>query len=317
MNRRNLLLAAATVGAGLPALAQEKATAIVVPYAPGGSLDTAARLLAEQLRKGVGRNFIVDNKPGANGLIGTKAVQAAAPDGSMLLFNGPNIVTLPINQKAANYDAFKDFTPIACFGKVEYFLVVHESVPGHSVADVIKFARSRPEGIFAGNAGSGSIGHMLAAAFAKHAGINVTHVPYKGASDVMRALAGGEVQMQLTTTTAALEKLAKSGRLRYVAVASEKRSIFAPEVPALRETLPGMLALDSWGALFGPAGMAEDVVRPLSDAARNAMASPDVVARLASQFISPLYLDGHELKIAMANAVTAQQRLKQESGVSG
>lgn len=316
MKRRNLLLATAAFGCA-QANSQDRSTSIIVPYAPGGSLDTTARLLAEQLRKSLGRTFVVDNKPGANGLIGTRAVQLASPDGATLLFNGPNIVTLPINQKEANYDPFRDFTPIACFGKVEYFLVVNQSTNASSIADLIKFARNKPDGIFAGNAGAGSIGHMLAAAFAKHAGVKVTHVPYKGAGDVMRALVAGEVQMQLATTTAALDKLAKDGRVRYVGVASEKRSPFAPTVPTLRENLPAMSPLESWSALFGPAALPDSIALPISAAARAAISSPEVVEKLAAQFISPLYMDKNELKAAMSAAGVAQLKLRLESGIAG
>ncbi len=317
MKRRSFLVSTAALAAPALVAAQSKVSTIIVPYGPGGSLDSAARLLADQLRIALGRTFIVENKPGANGLIGTRFVQAAPPDGNTLLFNGPNIVTLPVMQKGVNYDPFKDFTAIACFGRVEYFLVAHESTGAKSVADLIKFARGRPEGLFAGNAGSGSIGHMLAAAFARNAGIAITHVPYKGAGEVMRAVTAGEVHMQLTTTSAALEKLAQAGRVHYLAVASEHRSHFARDVPTIRETVPSMLPLDSWSALFGPAGMAPDAVRLLSDASRATMTKSEVVAQLGAQFISPLHLDGPELTKLMVTAVESQQRLRRESGVVG
>lgn len=315
MKRRTFVgaMGAMAVAGGLQA--QERATSIIVPYAPGGSLDSAARLLADQLEKIMGRTFIVENKPGANGLIGTKAVQNAAPDGRTLLFNGPNIVALPSFMKEANYDPFKNFVPIAGFGAVEYFLVAHESAGAKSVADLIRYGRSRPEGIFAGNAGNGSISHMLAAAFGKHAGVKVTHVPYKGAADMMRALAAGEIQMQISTTTATLEKMQQTGRVQYLAVASAKRSTFAPGVPTLRESLPEMIALDSWSALFAPAGVPERTAQALGAAVQQAMAAQGVAERLSVQYISPVYLDSSMLKAEMAKAATAQARLRNESGI--
>lgn len=317
MKRRNFLISTAALAAPALSMAQGKVSTIVVPYGAGGSLDFAARLLADQLHAVLGRTFIVENKAGANGLIGTRYVQAAAPDGNTLLFNGPNIVTLPVMQVGANYDPFKDFTPISCFGRVEYFLVATGSTGAKSVADLIQFARGRPDGLLAGNAGTGSIGHMLAAAFAKNAGIKVTHVPYKGAGEVMRAVTAGEVHMQLTTTSAALEKLAQAGRVNYLAVASETRSMFARDVPTIRETVPSMLALDSWSALFGPAGMSPDLVRSLTDATRTAMAKAEVVAQLGAQFIGPLHLNGQELTKLMEKSGEAQKRLRHDSEMTG
>lgn len=156
---------------------------------------------------------------------------------------------------------------------------------------------------------------MLAAAFGKHAGVKVTHVPYKGAADMMRALAAGEIQMQISTTTATLEKMQQTGRVQYLAVASAKRSTFAPGVPTLRESLPEMIALDSWSALFAPAGVPERTAQALGTAVQQAMAAQGVAERLSVQYISPVYLDSSMLKAEMAKAATAQARLRNESGI--
>lgn len=221
MNRRDSIKAtaslclASTVGA---AFAQVPAAPIriIVPAAAGGTVDSMARMLAEAMRPKLGV-VVVENKAGAAGLIGTKYVQNGPSDGRTLLFAQQGFISVPLVQPGG-YEPFQDFRPVGIYARSPNFLMVHHSVPATTLPEFIAYAKSLPGGIDAANAGINSAGHLHTAWMARHAGIKVNHIPYKGVAETAQALLSGQVQMQLTATTEALNAQAREGKVRIIAM---------------------------------------------------------------------------------------------------
>lgn len=260
MNRRILLtftLLAGTV-IGMPASwSQEKSPLmrIVVPYAAGGQSDLLARALAQSLSKTLDRNVIVENKVGAAALIGTRAVQTAAPDGNTILFHNSGFVALPLLTKTATYDPDKDFVPVSMVGYSPNFLMINGNVPAKTLPEFIAWAKSQPDGIAAANSGIGSAGHLAAQLFGKRAGVKIVHVPYKGTAETQTALIAGDVQMQLTSSTEVITQQAKA------LTEPEIRERFAQNCMATVHKDPASFAavigesLGAWKAMIAELGL--------------------------------------------------------------
>jgi tripartite-type tricarboxylate transporter receptor subunit TctC len=305
MHRRKLLYAATAAGITtiLPvARAQDKLIRIVVPYAAGGQTDMMARALAASMSKSLERNVIVENKAGAAALIGTRAVQMAPPDGNTLLFHNSGFVALPMLTKGANYDPVKDFMPVAVVGNGPNYLMVSGTVQARSAAEFIAWAKAQPEGITCANSGLGSAGHLSAQLFAKRAGINITHIPYKGSAETAIALINGEVTMQLTSPTEILTQQAKLGKVRFLAVTSVARTSMAPELPVLSDTIPGFVN-DGWFGLLTSAGSPSAQVQAVSGAIKKAVAEPEIRERFLRTYIEPKYLDPSQFASAVDDSV--------------
>jgi tripartite-type tricarboxylate transporter receptor subunit TctC len=254
-----------------------------------------ARSLATSMAKTLDRTVLVDNRPGAAGLLGTRAALTAPPDGDTLFFTNPGYITLPLTNKDANYDPLKDFSFVGMVGRSPLFLMVHESVPVKTAAELIDYARKHPAGLTSANAGLGSSGHVTAVMFAKAAAIKIEHIPYKGTSETATALISGQVKMQINATTEALNAQAKNGRIKLLAVMSEKRTPLAPDVPAISEVLPGF-AIDTWFGILAPAGTPAPVVGKLNEALGVALQEPEVRERFAAGFIEIQHSSPAELK---------------------
>jgi tripartite-type tricarboxylate transporter receptor subunit TctC len=303
MNRRNTLRIASagllfSIALHAWPQAQKPPVRIIVPYAAGGITDIMARVLATSMAKTLQRTVIVDNRPGAAGLLGTRAALTAPPDGDTLFFTNPGYITLPLTNKDAHYDPVKDFTPVGMVGRSPLFLMVHESVPAKSASELIAYAKTQPQGLSTANAGLGSSGHVTAVMFAKAAGIKLEHIPYKGTSETANALISGQVKMQINATTEALNAQARSGRIKLLAVMSEKRSSLVPDVPAISETLPGF-AIDTWFGILAPAGTPAPIVQKLNESLAVALREPDVRERFKTGFIDIQYSSPSELAAAI------------------
>lgn len=301
MDRRNCLrLAAGTAllaARSVPAQDRNAVIRIVVPYAAGGQTDLMARLLAAAVSKSLGQSVIVENKPGAAALIGTRAVQTAPPDGTTLLFHNTGFVALPMLTKGANYDPVKDFAPVAIVGNGPNFLMVHGSVPARTLPEFIAYVKTLPDGIDSANAGLGSAGHLSTQLFAKRAGIKINHVPYKGSAETSNAVISGEVKMQLTSPTDAVTQQVKLGKVRFLAVSSKQRTPIAPDLPTIAETLPGFVN-DGWFGLLATGGSPPAQIERLSEAFGKAMADPDIRARFLQLYMDPTY--GNPVQFAAA-----------------
>ncbi|MCC6203322.1 MAG: tripartite tricarboxylate transporter substrate binding protein [Gammaproteobacteria bacterium] len=321
MHRRTLLRSAAATAlaaASRTALAQDRGSGvvmrIVVPYAAGGQTDMMARVLAPLLSRTLERNVIVENRPGAAALIGTRAVQTAAPDGNTLLFHNTGFAALPLLTRGANYDPVKDFTPVATVGNGPNFLIVNGSVPARTLPELIAYAKTQPEGIDSANAGLGSAGHLITQLFAKRAGIKIVHVPYKGSAETANALISGEVKMQLTSPTEVLTQQAKAGKVRFLAVSSRERTVLAPNLPTMAETLPGFVN-DGWFGLIATGGSPAAHVKQTADAILKAMAEPEVRERFLQLYIDPKPMDSAQFAAAIQEATEFWKTVISELGI--
>jgi tripartite-type tricarboxylate transporter receptor subunit TctC len=291
MRRRAALLGlgSALVSASTRTHANERdLVRIVVPYAPGGQTDSMARLLAEPMQKVLGRTVIIDNKPGASALIATKYVQGSPPDSDTLLFHNSGFVALPMLNKAATYNPTTDFDAVAMVGNSPNFLMVVDSVPAHSVAEFIAYAKTIPQGIDCGNSGINSGGHISAMLLEKMAGIKLNHIPYKGSAEVTRALLGGEVKMQVSVTTDSLNPYIKNGKIRMLGVASREPSALAPNVPPIGNTLPGYV-VDGWFGMLTSAHSPLEKREAMSAAIKAGLESPLVRERFVALYMDIIY----------------------------
>jgi tripartite-type tricarboxylate transporter receptor subunit TctC len=253
-----LSLAAAPARADYP----DRAVRIIVPVAAGGGIDVMARLLAQNLSERLRQQFVVENRAGAAGVIGTKAAIAAAADGTTLLYTPSSLSLAVAVHKEAPYDVGRDLTPVINVAVSPYALVVHGSVPAHNLKELIAYAKANPDKLSYGSAGVGSASHLAAELFKSMAGIAMTHVPNKGMNPALVDLMGGQVQVLFGSVPALL--IEKSDRVRPIAMAEAKRSALMPDLPTIDESgLPGF-EVGNWAGLLGPAGLDPAVVAKLN-----------------------------------------------------
>ncbi len=278
-----------------PCAAQDKTVRFVLGYPPGASSDILTRLLADKMHGPLGINAVVENKAGAGGIVGTEAVKNAAPDGGTLLLSPlAPMVAFPHSHGAAlRYDPFKDFAPVAHICDFQLALVVNGELPAKSVAEYVALVKKDPKlGDYA-SAAAGSLPHYLGVMFARAAGLEMTHVPYKGTAPALQALAGGEVKAAMFVLADALT-LVRSGKARLLAVAGAKRASLAPEVPTFKE-LGYDLEASAWYALFAPAGTPKEVIDRYAKAAIDAVHAPEMRQRLEQMGLEPTGLGPAEL----------------------
>jgi tripartite-type tricarboxylate transporter receptor subunit TctC len=249
---------------------------LVVGLAAGGALDGQARAIARRMTELSGTQVIVDNRPGASMMLAASEVMRAAPDGYTLLYATSSLLAQnPHTLASVPYDPFKDFTPITMATRGPLVLTVHSSLPVHSVKDLVAWAKANPGKLNFASFGTGTSSHVYAVAFAKAAGIEVVHVPYKGTADAARDLLEGRVQAYFDAAPTAIQN-ALTGRIRMIGVAAPKRYAAMPDVATISEQgLPG-LDLTSWIAVVGPAGMPPELVAKVNGLVTEALASPQV-----------------------------------------
>ena len=276
------LLTAATAPRAAPAEERypSRPVTIVVPWAPGGSTDILARVVAEPLRQSLGQPVVVENRSGASGNIGSAAVARAQPDGYTLLFgsmsthamNGALFRNMP-------FDGVEDFTPIALLAFVLNTMVIHPSVPARTVAEFIAYAKANPGRIVYASAGAGSTNHLCAAMFAHMTGIEMVHVPYRGGAPAVLDTVAGQTHLLFSAGTQTLPHV-KEGRLRLLAVTEGRRSRLLPEVPTVAETVPGY-EMAVWYGAFGPKGLPPELALRLNAEINGALMLPEVRGRMA------------------------------------
>ena len=247
---------------------------IVVPYPAGGATDQMARIIQQPLSEILGQPVIIDNKAGAGGIIGTDAVAKAAPDGYTLTFgnSGPNSMGPAI--KKAPYDPIKDFAPVSLVGNVPLFLAVHPSMPVSSVKELLDLVKANPGKYNFGSVGIASASHLIGEYFNFVSGLKMLHVPYKGGAPAMLGFIGGEVQVMFMTGLDGLPH-ARAGKLKVLAIATDKPTDLAPGVPVVADTVPGFNGT-VWFGLLAPAGTPPDVIAKLQDAVAKSVLRPNV-----------------------------------------
>jgi tripartite-type tricarboxylate transporter receptor subunit TctC len=258
----------------------EKPITLVVPWAPGGTTDILARVLAEHMTRSLGQPAVVENKPGASGNIGSAIVARAKPDGYTLLVG--TMSTHAINPALMANMPFKgveDFTPLAKIAFVLNTMVVHQSVPAKTVGEFIAHAKANPDKVAYASAGPGSTNHLSAVLLERAAGIKMLHVPYKGGAPAIADTAAGHVQLFFSAATQTMPHV-KAGSVRLLGVTEAKRSSLVPETPTVGETVPGY-ELAVWYGAFGPAGMPAEIADRLNGEINRIMTLPDVKARMS------------------------------------
>ena len=287
------LMAGALVACAMPVCAQDaknypnRPVRLVVPYAPGGTTDFAARLLAAKLAETLGQTVVVDNRPGAGSIIGSDLVAKAIPDGYTLLMVDTGFSVTPALYAKLPFDAGKDFMPVTEAMRVSNWLIVPASLAARSVNDLVALAKAKPGVLTFGSGGVGSPFHMAGEQFKIAAKLDIVHVPYKGGGPALTDLIGGHISMLFPTMTIALSHV-NAGRLRALAVIAPKRSAAQPDVPTMAESGYAGVTMTSWYGVMAPTGVPRPLVEKLAGEISKVLALPDVKERLATQFAEPV-----------------------------
>lgn len=310
------LLACAALALGAlasPAFAAwpERPVTLIVPWAPGGSTDILARMLAEHLGKALGQPFLVDNKPGASGNIGSNIVAKARPDGYTLLvgsmsthaMNGALYAQMP-------FRPVDDFAPISLLAYVTNTFVANPSVPAHNVKELIAYAKAHPGQLNYASAGPGSTNHLSAALFEKATGVKLTHVPYKGGAPAVLDTVAGQTQLLFSAGTQTLPHV-KMGKLRLLAVTESKRSSLLPDTPTVAETVPGY-ELSVWYGAFGPKDLPADIVKRLNGEINRIMALPEVREKMAAMGVEVVQSTPDDFAATLRRDADRYERLIRE-----
>ena len=304
-------------GAAGPLAAQAtypaKPIRLVVPYTPGASNDTLSRATAESMSPILGQPIVIDNRPGAGGMIGAEHAARSPADGYTILNVQASFATNAAIRAKMPYDVFRDFAYIGMMAKSPMIVVVHPSMPVKSMKELVARARKRPGDLNYGSSGTGGSNHLATELFAKTANVRITHVPYKSIGPALTDLVGGHVQMVITSLPSALVQV-KAGRLKALGIAGDKRSTFAPEVPTVKEGgIPYVSEL--WWGLAAPGKTPPEIVDRLSDALRKAMQTPQLKQRYATEGAEAVPMTPQEFTTYVHNEVNRWRRVVQDAGL--
>jgi tripartite-type tricarboxylate transporter receptor subunit TctC len=280
------ILAVAASGTVLAQKYPERPVRAVVPFPAGGGTDILARLFLQKMADRVGANFVIDNRSGAGGAIGTEIVAKAPPDGYTILVCSSSHTINPSVYKKLGYDPLRDFAPVTILASGPGLLVVHPSVPAQSVKELIALAKAKPGQLNYASAGNGTPPHLAAELFKSMAGVDLVHVPYKGNVPAFADLVSGAVSLSFPTITSGLPQV-RAGRLRALGVTSKARSTVVPDVPTIAESgLPGYES-STWYGMLAPAGAPKAIVTKLHQQMLEVLKLPDIREKLAAQGLEP------------------------------
>ncbi len=290
-----------------------KPVRIVVPYPPGGVTDILTRIIGQKLTETWRQQVVIDNRAGGSGNIGAEAVVRAPADGYTLLSASTVHTVNPSLYARLSYDPLKDFTSITLLAQVANVLVVHPSLPVKSVKEFIAFARQRPGQLHYSSAGNGSAPHLTAELFKMKTGVNLVHVPYKGAAPAMTDVLAGHVMLTFATAPSGVPPV-QQGKLRALGVSSARRMPALPEVPTIAEAgVPGYEAV-GWNGLVGPAGLPPAVVAAINAEVGRILKAPDIHKRLVDLGVEPRTSTSGELAAFLKEEVTKWAKVVKESG---
>jgi tripartite-type tricarboxylate transporter receptor subunit TctC len=286
---------------------------LVVAYPPGGPADIAARIVAEQLSQQLPQRMIVDNRPGAGGIIGTEIVVNAAADGYSVLLSGNNIAIAQALASAPRYDSTTSFVHVAQIATLPTGVFVSAQSPFTTFRELVAYAKANPDKLTYASGGNGTPSHLAMEMLKRTAGIQVRHIPYKGTPPAVTDLMGGQVDMLVTSIAGPMEQV-KGGRLRILAVSSPERLLQLPEVPAIAETLPGF-AFETWLAISAPKGTPPAVVQKLATEIERALADPGVVRRMNEAGLKASYLSPERTTARMATEQKAFAQVVKDADI--
>jgi tripartite-type tricarboxylate transporter receptor subunit TctC len=314
---RRAFAAIAAVAAAPPLRAQTgRPITVLVPNPPGGGTDFAARLFQDALSRSLGTSVVIDNRPGANGNIAILAAVRAAPDGNTLLmqYSGYHAGN-PAMMREPGWDPVRDLAPVGMATVAPHGIFVSPELPVSTLAEFVAYAKDRPGRLNYASAGNGSIQHIAGALFGRAIGTQMAHVPYRGAAPALQDVAGGRVEMFITTPSSAIG-LVRGGRLKALAIASDARISALPEVPTTAEAgLPGFV-VDAWFAFFAPAGTPPEVVGRLNAALREATAQPDLRRRAEEGGVVLRPLTVAEMDAVARREIETLGRTIRENGIT-
>jgi len=313
----SMLVAVVCATVALPAAAQpypSKPVKLVVPFPPGGSLDNAARLIAQKLTETWGQSVVVENKPGAGGNIGADMVAKSPPDGYTILLGALSTHAVnPSLYKTMPYDAAKDFAPITLVAITPNVLVVNASSPVQTVKEFFAYTKANPGKLSFGSGSIGSGGHLAGELYKVETGTDSVHVPFKGGAPATQALLAGDTQFMFDNLANAMAQV-KGGKLRALAVTTVKRSPLAPDLPTMAEAgLPGF-DISTWFGLFAPAGTPKDIVAKWNADVTRILNSPDVRARFIADGAEPSPSSPEQFSQFIAAELTKYARIVKASG---
>ena len=314
--KRLVLLFGIALASSLAA-AQEwpaRAVKIVVPFAPGGSADTLGRMVAQKLSEQLKESFVIENRGGAGGALGSDLVAKAAPDGYTFVVSGiASHVIAPLLPQGTQYDPMKDFTHVALFGGPPAVLAVNPSLPAKTLKDFVALAKAKPGTLSYGSPGNGTQGQLVAELFKRLAGIDLQHVPYKGASGAVTDMIAGHIPAVSTTLSTAAGQI-RAGRARGLAISASARLPEYPDIPTFAESGYPDLVATVWFSLSGPAGLSPQIVERLNGEVRRALELPDVKEKLRHEGIVPNRLDAKEFTAFVADELRRWGPIVRASG---
>jgi tripartite-type tricarboxylate transporter receptor subunit TctC len=311
------LAAAAGAFAAFPAGAQSypaKNLTLVVPYPAGGSSDVMERAVAQRLAAMWGKNVVVDNRPGASGMIGAELVTKAAPDGYTLLGTTSSYPATAAVRKSLPFDPAHAIVPVAMIARAPMLLAVHPSVPAKTVEQLIALAKKNPGKLNYGSSGTGGNNHFSGALFASAAGIKLTHVPYKGIAPAVTALASGEVELIISSAAALLPQW-KANRVRILGVSSLKPTPLFPGVPAIAQHGAPGYEYQLWWGVFAPKGISAERANFINAAVNKALQSADMKKFLDAEHAEPWPLSVAQLADLLPNEIARYRKAAQEAGI--
>ena len=287
---------------------------LVVPFAPGGSVDVFARLVGQRFTEAMGQPVVVDNRGGAGSILGMEIVARAPSDGYNLLVHSAAFTTAAALHTRLSFDPVKDLLPVARLGAGANVLAVHADSPARTLPELLALARSQPGRLNYGSGGPGSSSHLTTEVLLRMAGVDIVHVPYKGLGPAVAALLGGQVQVLLVGMPNVMPQI-RAGRLRAVAVSTSKRSPFMPEVPTVSEAgVPGYSASNWWG-LWSPGGTSRTIVQRLNDEVARILQGAELRDRLAAEGAEPLGATPEAFARQVRDEIAFWRKVAREAGI--
>ncbi|HEY6720979.1 MAG TPA: tripartite tricarboxylate transporter substrate binding protein [Burkholderiales bacterium] len=288
---------------------------IIVPFPPGNGTDILARLMTPKMTQGLGQAVIVENRGGANGMIGAEAVAHAAPDGTTILFTTPSThVTSIFLSKNLPYDPTKDFTPITAAVEPVTVMTINPSLPVNSVKELIEYAKKNPGKLNYSSPGVGAVFHMSGELFKLGAGVDIVHVPYKGASPALAGVIAGEVSIGFNSLASVLPHM-RSGKLKVLAVLEANRYAGLPQVPTVGEFVPGFVKPASWFGLFGPAALPAPVLARLHEEIVKTLKDRDVSSKIDELAMTVIANTPEQFSIMLKSGIDQYGRLIKAAGI--